>query len=211
MAESYKDKLLKGQELLEYTRKLKTYIDDSVGSAVAGAEQYTDEAINNYHSSVVSPALDAIQDAIEEEANTRGVADAQLNNKIDQEIENLRQELQSTKIELFLCSRGEYDPNYSDRLQSLFYMDDGVEREVEPSKSYLYLLPMNDDGGDPSTDTDKTNAMNEYIWENDHYELVGSTDVRISKLNSEDIDTIWDEVFNNNAQEPDPEPSPDEP
>lgn len=229
MAErSYDNKLLKGQELVEYTKKLKQYIESKSAEITADAEQYTDDAFNHFIEDTYRPDLVDIHDDIVAEADARDAADTILQQNIDSlsdsvttvvdgittSIYNLEESLNqkiddvvTSKIEIMVCARGVYQPD--GQLIELYEHEDD-EDPVQGAKNYLYMVPAPDT--DPTTNTDQINWMNEYVWNDNHYELVGSTDIRLDKLNNNDIDAIWAEVFSplQEGNELQPEPGIDD-
>ena len=63
---------------------------------------------------------------------------------------------------------------------------------VDPEKNKLYLVPPTD-----SSLAEQPNVYNEYIYTENGFELVGSTDINLDELTESDIDDIWNNAFSN--------------
>ena len=206
-------KVLKGEELYYYTRKIIEKLNSMSGQTDDLAEALQNE-------------ISAREAAVAQEAEDRAAAIEQEQQDRQQAIDDLSEEIKNLKLELkpmagALYTEYYYDGNtyeeygqaraaaiaagvteeeldnvisHSSEIRALIKSLDPIELEEEPSSKYLYVVPE-DSGSD-------SNNYNEYIWmeadgQEGKYELVGSTSVNLEELSEEDIHDIWNSVFNN--------------
>lgn len=208
---TYSQKVLKGDELYYYTLKLQQKFQQIEQGAASGREEL-EQSIQELDSKV-DQNKEATDQAIQE-----------LSDKHDSDLEELEQKINDLKLELRVMGGADYseyyyagntyetlgearaaaeaagdeDPVITHSNEIVRLLDKDGQEVSNPTHNYLYLVPAGD--GDPATSTDQPNVYNEYIWEEidgeGKYELIGSTDVDLAELHNDDIDAIWNAVFN---------------
>ena len=162
----YSEKLLKGDELFYYTKKIQ--------AKFAEAEGQTQEKIDELNEKKLE--LDIEKEVV---YKTEYIYDGQAYDT-EEEAEAAAQEA------------GDEDPEIS-TIKKVDQILDNDGNPVEPSKNRLYLVPAS--SGDEATTTEQMNVYNEFIWTENGFELVGSTDIQLEELTTSDIDDIWNEAF----------------
>lgn len=208
----YDEKVLKGQELEYYTRKLKATlkdIEDRMDGAIDALSDKVDELEKQklqlqlvdhevtepcyVYNNTTYPTRDAAEEAAIGDIDSTTTPGKYIFNGVT--YDTLEEATQAAKDAV---KEGE-------RVIELVLPDGTIIKhnadpsadppEIEPSHQFIYLVPAG--AGDPATETIQPNYCNEYIWNDDRleFELIGSTDVDLQELTNEDIDTIWNKVF----------------
>lgn len=180
---TYSDRILKGDELLYYTKKIKDRIAQAEGN-------------------------------IQEEIDRLDGEVSRLDNKID----DTRRYLDELKLELSVEKEVVYKTEYvydgvsyeteeearqaaeeagdqDPQISEVTVVDQILDEDgnpVDPEKNKLYLVPPTD-----SSSAEQPNVYNEYIYTDNGFELVGSTDINLEELTESDIDDIWNNAFSN--------------
>lgn len=163
-------RVLKGEELYYYTLKLNERLKAIQDKAAEDIAEAKEELQSN---------IDSLSDVVDTNKQEADAAIDELSDRVD--------ELENNSVQLQIAAAAEYDDN-----NSLVHIYEDAEKQVEiiPKEGSLYLVPA-EEAGIPQ------NSYNEYIWNNEQFELVGSTSSEIDKLEIADVNDIWNQIFPN--------------
>ena len=162
----YSEKLLKGDELFYYTKKIQAKFAEAEAGTQEKIDALDEKKLElNVEKEVVYKTI-YIYGGTSYDTEEEAIAAAQ--------------------------EAGDENPEIKD-VERVDQILDKEGNPIEPMSNRLYLVPAS--AGDEATETEQMNVYNEYIWTENGFELVGSTDIRINELTTSDIDSIWNDAF----------------
>lgn len=185
---NWSNKILKGEELLYYTLKLRTKLkemEEKAESDLANVKAELEGEISDLSAVVdankqeTDAAIEGLQESIDD-------VDAKASEALEgvDQLVTVVEDLANDMVQLIPVAAVDYD---EEGKIAHIYSDAAKMNEITPAKNKVYLVPTEKSGDQ--------NIYDEYIWTPANgFELIGS--VKADELEITDVENIWNEFFN---------------